>query len=248
MKVAILAAGRGKRLYPITDSLPKYLVDVGGMTLMELQMTNLIKSGVAIDVILITGYRAELLRMVFRNFKKYLKITEVYCPRYHEHNNLMSLWNSRKYLGDDFIIINGDNVFDYSILKGLADQDSEACLAIVKRSEYVDGDMKVTIKKGVLEQVNKSLPNSKAEGISIGMMRFRDKGAETFVKLLSEMGEDEKNTNEYYLRVVERMAGVFPIKVLEVPNQHWTDIDDASDLLRVRREFGAVISSVVSKL
>ncbi len=248
MRVIILAAGRGKRLDPITDSLPKYLVDIGGMTLMDHQMANLLKTKIAEEVILVTGYRAESVRSQISKYRRWHKIREVFCPNYLEHNNLISLWQARGCLGDDFVIINGDNVFDYSVLEKLAAQQAEACLTIVKRVTYVDGDMKVIFKGDRLDQVSKGLPNGEADGISIGIMRFRGEGARAFSEKLEQMATDEGNRQEYYLRVVERLAQEFPIKGLEVPNQHWTDIDDQGDLERVRKEFGAVIGSVLEPL
>ena len=42
MKAMILAAGLGSRLKPITDKLPKPLIDVGGISLIEQSINQLI--------------------------------------------------------------------------------------------------------------------------------------------------------------------------------------------------------------
>jgi MurNAc alpha-1-phosphate uridylyltransferase len=47
----ILAAGRGERMRPLTDALPKPLLKVGGMTLIEYQLRNLAHAGFAHIVI-----------------------------------------------------------------------------------------------------------------------------------------------------------------------------------------------------
>ncbi|MDZ7740618.1 MAG: nucleotidyltransferase family protein [Bacteroidota bacterium] len=46
MKAMILAAGRGTRLKPVTDSKPKALLEIGGRTLLEIQIRKLLKAGI----------------------------------------------------------------------------------------------------------------------------------------------------------------------------------------------------------
>lgn len=47
MRALILAAGRGERLRPLTDSLPKPLLRAGGTTLIERQVERLVRAGFA---------------------------------------------------------------------------------------------------------------------------------------------------------------------------------------------------------
>jgi hypothetical protein len=46
MKAMVFAAGRGTRLKPLTDTRPKALVEVGGVTLLELTLRRLAAAGV----------------------------------------------------------------------------------------------------------------------------------------------------------------------------------------------------------
>lgn len=45
MDVLILAAGRGERMRPLTDRVPKPLLEVGGVSLIERQISNLVAAG-----------------------------------------------------------------------------------------------------------------------------------------------------------------------------------------------------------
>ena len=47
MKAMILAAGLGSRLKPITDKLPKPLIDVGGISLIERSINQLVSFGIS---------------------------------------------------------------------------------------------------------------------------------------------------------------------------------------------------------
>ena len=46
MKAMLLAAGRGERLRPLTDTTPKPLIEVGGRTLIEWQLERLLRAGI----------------------------------------------------------------------------------------------------------------------------------------------------------------------------------------------------------
>ena len=57
MKAMILAAGLGTRLRPLTDTVPKALIEVGGMAMLELVARRLIRAGVT-EIIVNTHHHA----------------------------------------------------------------------------------------------------------------------------------------------------------------------------------------------
>ena len=60
MQAFILAAGLGTRLRPLTDSLPKALVEVGGKPLVKIAIDNLVHQGVS-KIIINVHHHADLL-------------------------------------------------------------------------------------------------------------------------------------------------------------------------------------------
>lgn len=63
MKAIILAGGRGKRLRPITDYVPKSLVPLNNIPIIEWQINYLKKFGIK-EIIICVGYKAEMIKNV----------------------------------------------------------------------------------------------------------------------------------------------------------------------------------------
>lgn len=66
----ILAAGRGERMRPLTDNLPKPLLKVGGYALIEYQIRNLVRAGF-VDVIINHAYLGEMIENALGNGARY---------------------------------------------------------------------------------------------------------------------------------------------------------------------------------
>ena len=64
MYALILAGGKGERLRPLTDTLPKPMVPVGGKPILWHQVQWLKEAGVT-DVVFLAGYRWEAIQDYF---------------------------------------------------------------------------------------------------------------------------------------------------------------------------------------
>lgn len=64
MKAMIFAAGLGTRLKPLTDTMPKALVPVGGKPLLQIQIERLKAAGVTDIVINVHHFAAQIVRFV----------------------------------------------------------------------------------------------------------------------------------------------------------------------------------------
>ena len=60
MKAIILAGGRGKRLSPITDYVPKPLIPIKNIPIIEWQIKYLKKHGIN-EIIICTGYKTNMI-------------------------------------------------------------------------------------------------------------------------------------------------------------------------------------------
>ncbi|MGK0410205.1 MAG: MurNAc alpha-1-phosphate uridylyltransferase [Shewanella psychromarinicola] len=112
MKAMILAAGRGERLRPLTDSLPKPLVSVAGKPLIEYHLEKLALIGVTDVVINQAWLGYKLPEMLGHGSRWGLKIS------YSEETTALETAGGIKQalplLGDEpFLVINGDIFIDY---------------------------------------------------------------------------------------------------------------------------------------
>ena len=69
----ILAAGMAKRLRPLTDKCPKCLLAVGERTLLQRTVDAMLKAGIN-ELVVVTGYRAEMIREFLTNHYPTLNI------------------------------------------------------------------------------------------------------------------------------------------------------------------------------
>jgi len=136
MKAMILAAGRGERLRPLTDEIPKPLIKVGGMALIEYHLDNLADAGFK-DVIINTAWHAEKIHELLENGKKY-GVHIQYSDEGTALETAGGIINALPLLGDEpFLVVNGDIWcdFDFTELPEL-EEDNQAHLILVDNPDH----------------------------------------------------------------------------------------------------------------
>lgn len=246
MKVIILAAGKGERLYPLTKNTPKSLLDIGGgLTVLESQLENIGHAGVR-RVVLVVGYRAEQIEAKITSIDE-MEFDLVYNPFYDCSNNLVSAWMAREHMKDDFVLLNGDDLFAPGVLVRLLEEDGPITMVIDRKERYDEDDMKVRIEGNRVVQVSKSIPPTEADGESIGMILFRSKGCEVMRRTLENMVRQRAYRNAFYLRALQTiMEEGFPVTFSECGQDQWAEIDFHPDLSFIRenvRRFSQVVMS-----
>lgn len=105
MKAVILAGGKGTRLAPYTKILPKPLMPVGDMPILEIILRQMRRAGVE-EVCLAVGHLAELLRAFFQDGSR-LGLRLSYCYECQPLGTAGPLANVPG-LDDTFLVANGD--------------------------------------------------------------------------------------------------------------------------------------------
>src|SRR3990167_10559502 len=119
MKAIILAGGMARRLRPITNDLPKCLLNVGGKTIIDRQIDSLFREGVE-EIIVVTGFKSELVEQHIDFYYPGKKIRVIKNKNYESTGPAYSLWCAGEILGESEIIyLNGDLVTDPQVIKNL---------------------------------------------------------------------------------------------------------------------------------
>lgn len=111
-RAIIMAAGLGKRMYPITQTTPKPLVKVNGVRMIDSVIQALHKNGIT-EIYIVAGYLKEQFYVLEDEYEG-LHILE--NNFYADCNNISSLYVARNYI-EDAIILDGDQIiYNDSIL------------------------------------------------------------------------------------------------------------------------------------
>ncbi len=123
MKALILAAGRGSRLHPHTETCPKCLTELGDMTLIGRQIETLKAAGVT-DIVIVTGYLGDMLALPGTR--------QIHNPDWASTNMVESLFSAEAEFGEDIIVSYGDIVYEPRVLDALLD-NSDGVSVVVDR-------------------------------------------------------------------------------------------------------------------
>ena len=236
MRAIIIAAGKGTRLFPLTKITPKSLIEVGnGITMLESQLHSLKENGIK-DITIIVGYRAEQIEAKIKKYASDLNINTVYNPFYDTSNNLISVWMAKHFMQEDFITINGDDIFKPVGIENLLKSDSNITMVIDEKPEYDEDDMKVVHNNGLVQQVSKKIPSSEANGESVGIIKFTGKGRQIYIDTLEEMVRDEDNMNAFYLKAIQQIINKgYPVNFSMCKPDDWGELDFHPDLVLIKQ-------------
>lgn len=233
MKAIILSAGQGKRLLPLTEAWPKCLLKLDDKTtILSWQLQALENAGVT-DTLVVTGFEADKVEQEIRLFHTSvsngsMKITTLMNPFYKVADNISSIWLARTYMSDDFIVLNGDTVFQTDVAKRLIhDAKHPVTLTVSFKDKYDDDDMKVALedKTNRLLRVGKTLSPKIVNGESIGMMLFKNEGIQLFKDTLDQKISEEGGVHKWYLSVLDHMAAMIHIGTIEASQDEWREVD-----------------------
>jgi choline kinase len=245
MKAIIIAAGRGKRLMPYTDQMPKCLVPVDHRTILDIQLEAFRAHGVD-EVVIIRGYLGDVLAA--RDNGPGVRFVD---NRDWEHNNILeSLFCAESEIDGPLFMTYSDIIFTPEVVERLVAAPGDICLVIdraFRDHPLPEAEVSDLNASGKVRRVGKrALPPDEAFGEFIGLARLSAEGAGWMREAWRELRESYRGReSEPFQRAPSFRAAYLtdmlqhlieagrPVEPVAIEGQ-WREIDTVQDLERAR--------------
>ena len=221
MKAIILAGGRGKRLRPITDYIPKPLVPIKNIPIIEWQLKYLKKFGVD-EVIICTGYKQEMVENYLNVKKLGIKI------KYSIEKTPLGTGGAIKKAGKlikekSFFVINGDTITNIDLKKLSKKQNSIASIELQTKF----GILEISNDKIINFKEKKEIPDT---WMNAGIYHLE----KNILKDLPNKGDIEKTVFPDYAKKGK-------LNIVKFKNVKWYSIDSFKDMEECSLEVEKII-------
>lgn len=117
MKVVIMAGGKGTRIAQVNATVPKPMIPIEGKPILEYQIETLKKQGYT-DIILIVGHMGNVIQKYFGDGSAF-GVQISYIVEEQPLGTAGALYFLKDEIQNDFLLLNGDIIFDVDIQKFL---------------------------------------------------------------------------------------------------------------------------------
>ncbi|MGC2467681.1 MAG: NTP transferase domain-containing protein [Candidatus Acidiferrum sp.] len=242
----ILAAGNGSRIASVANGVPKPLVPLCGVPLLEHVMTTSREAGIERFVI-VAGYRADLIRRwLSERSMDGTSVTLIENLQYQKANGVSAL-AAKTELDQPFLLLMSDHIFEPKTAKALLRQplaDDEVILAVDSKIDRVfdlDDATKVQRKGNYIVGIGKDLPGYDA--LDTGMFLCSP-------TLFDRLEAARKNGDCSLSDGMRRLAQDWKLRAFDIGDGHWQDVDSPQALAYAEeiydRDFCENLASLVN--
>lgn len=238
MRVILLAAGTATRLRPLTDALPKCLLDIGAESMLSRAIRILSSRGLRRFTI-VDGFKSELVRAHVTAEFPAEWFSFVRNEQYATTNNSYSLFLARYGADEPMLLSDADIVYEPAVIDRLLADPNPNRLALRTRGALGDEEMKVVVDAdGRVTDIAKNVPPSSAVGESVGLEVFSPSFAERLFATLERRMLAEGRTGEWYeASFVELVKHGEPLTTVDLGSLDCMEVDTIDDLERARHTF-----------
>jgi choline kinase len=189
LKVIILAAGQGERLRPLTENIPKCMVNFLGKSILERQIDIFQNLGIN-DISVVAGYCADKVNLD--------NITKFENKNFMTTNMVESLFTAEEKLDDSVIVSYGDIIFEPSIIQNLIDSRHDISVVVDKNwrdlwnvrfeNPLDDAESLVLDKNELILELGQKVDSiDNIQGQFIGLMKFQNDGIIDIINFYKKM-------------------------------------------------------------
>ena len=247
MNAIIIAGGKSTRIRPLSNEIPKTMIEVSGKSVLERQVEVFQSCGIS-DITAVTGYHSEKVNLPNINCIK--------NEKYETTNVNEGLFCAKAKLSDSVIITYGDIIFDNEVLEQTLNFKGDVGVVIDLdwKKQYTgkfgrpipEADNVLMNKKQILK-ISKNL--TKKDDLilaeSIGIFKLSKTGAKILLDRYNHLKKSHKGKfysassfkNAFFMDMIQYLIDT-NVTVEPIPiNGRWCEIDTQLDLERAKEIF-----------
>ncbi|MGE0869186.1 MAG: NTP transferase domain-containing protein [Kofleriaceae bacterium] len=241
--VVVLGAGLGSRLRPLTDDRPKCVVAVGGEPLAARMLRQFHARGIH-DATVVVGHMADRARELLSDAASKLsglRVRFVENKDYATTNTMYSTLLAMDALAGGGYLVEGDIAASDEVIDRLIAADAKLSHWAADAWTSAHSGCRLTANatgRITAQEIFRARTAGPMPGMwkSAGMLKLSGDGAAALSRALSADAAAGR-TNVYYDDVIGARMGDFDLRVLDLADAPWVEIDDLTDMAEARRLF-----------
>jgi L-glutamine-phosphate cytidylyltransferase len=239
----LLAAGSGRRLLPLTRSVPKCLVRVGDRTILQ-RFIEALEHGGWRRLVIATGHLADRIDAFVDAYQGPLEVETVFCPDYEATNNIVSLHAVRERIDAPVLIAEADLVLAPGLLSRLSRPNHSAVDRFDPTSMH--GTTLSLDSTGRVRAMQVGA-GSKPSGPLFKTVNLTSLSADAWCALgrQIEARVSAGDVGSFYEAAIADLvaAGDLSLRAVHFDTERWVEVDSAEDLAIAERTFATLRSA-----
>ena len=238
MKAIILTAGEGTRMRPLTTTRPKTMLITGGKPLIQQNIESLRDAGIK-EITLVVGYKHEVIEEYFGDGSEF-GVNINYALQDGQLGTAHAIATAEKYIDESFIVLNGDIIVSYDLIRNLIEKyatrrsnDVKAVLTLIEVDDPSNYGIVSMQNDKIVEIVEKPEPeNAPSQLANAGIYLF----SQEIFDAIRETEISERNEYEITDSLQITLDKEYEILGL-ISQEPWMDVGRPWELLKSNQKF-----------